>query len=248
LKLLPVVFFDFCVLFSLFLNINICRYLAIVFQVLDDDSNGCLDLEEVRESFDAILDLTLTDVEFKDEYSQMDKNFDGSISFKEYRKYFKHPKKKKQAILSKRTNPIMNRNKSSAESNLQASKGKGGGVSVITTVALILGTMAMCGEGNSSCDNGSINTEQRVLREMTLDTSTVPAVSSLPMKRDSTVRSMIAESKITDNISMRTIAVPHHHGNVNGNCLGNYSIVQMTHTYSRSDKIEEDDEDVSNNF
>ena len=82
------------------------------------------------------------------------------------------------------------------------------------------------------------------------DLSIIPAVSSLPMKRDSTVRSMIAESKITDNISMRTIAVPHHHGYVNGNCLGNYSIVQMTHTYSRSDidMIEEEEEEVSYNF
>ena len=80
------------------------------------------------------------------------------------------------------------------------------------------------------------------------DLSIIPAVSSLPMKRDSTVRSMIAESKITDNISMRTIAVPHHHGYVNGNCLSNYSIVQMTHTYSRSDKIVDEEEEVSNNF
>ena len=77
----------------------------------------------------------------------------------------------------------------------------------------------------------------------------IPAVSSLPMKRDSTVRSMIAESKITDNISMRTIAVPHHHGYVNGNCLGNYSIVQMTHgRRSDSDKIEGEEEVVSYNF
>ena len=80
------------------------------------------------------------------------------------------------------------------------------------------------------------------------DLSIIPAVSSLPMKRDSTVRSMIAESKITDNISMRTIAVPHHHGYVNGNCLGNYSIVQMTHTYSRSDMIVDEEEEVSYNF
>ena len=80
------------------------------------------------------------------------------------------------------------------------------------------------------------------------DLSIIPAVSSLPMKRDSTVRSMIAESKITDNISMRTIAVPHHHGNVNGNCLGNYSIVQMTHTYSLSDMIVDEEEEVSYNF
>ena len=80
------------------------------------------------------------------------------------------------------------------------------------------------------------------------DLSIIPAVSSLPMKRDSTVRSMIAESKITDNISMRTIAVPHHHGYVNGNCLGNYSIVQMTHTYGRSDMIVDEEEEVSYNF
>ena len=80
------------------------------------------------------------------------------------------------------------------------------------------------------------------------DLSIIPAVSSLPMKRDSTVRSMIAESKITENISMRTSAVPHHHGYVNGNCLGNYSIVQMTHTYSRSDKIADEEEEVSYNF
>ena len=80
------------------------------------------------------------------------------------------------------------------------------------------------------------------------DLSIIPAVSSLPMKRDSTVRSLIAESKITDNISMRTIAVPHHHGYVNGNCLGNYSIVQMTHTYGRCDKIGVEEEEVSYNF
>ena len=80
------------------------------------------------------------------------------------------------------------------------------------------------------------------------DLSIIPAVSSLPMKRDSTVRSMIAESKITENISMRTIAVPHHHGYVNGNCLGNYSIVQMTHTYGRGDMIGDEEEEVSYNF
>ena len=79
------------------------------------------------------------------------------------------------------------------------------------------------------------------------DLPIIPAVSSLPMKRDSTAHSMIAESKITDNISMRTIAVPHHHGNVNGNCLGNYSIVLMTRN-RRSDSyggIGEEEEEVS---
>ena len=81
------------------------------------------------------------------------------------------------------------------------------------------------------------------------DLSIIPAVSSLPMKRDSTMCSMIAESKITDNISMRTIAVPHHHGYVNGNCLGNYSIVQMTHgRRSDSDEIGDEEEEVSYNF
>ena len=66
----------------------------------------------------------------------------------------------------------------------------------------------------------------------------IPAVSSLPMKRDSTARSMIAKPTITDNISMRTIAVPHHNGNVN-----NYSIVLMTR--SRSDSNIMEDEEVN---
>ena len=76
-------------------------YLVITFQVLDNNADGCLDRMEVRESFEVLLSLTLTDDEFKDAYSEMEP-MDGSISFKEYRKYFKHPNQKKNAILGKR--------------------------------------------------------------------------------------------------------------------------------------------------
>ena len=69
-----------------------------MFQVLDNDANGYMDKKEVRESFEVIFDLHLTDAEFEKEYFEMDKNSDGLISFKEFRKYYRHAKKKKKMM------------------------------------------------------------------------------------------------------------------------------------------------------
>ena len=64
-------------------------YLRLVYENLDTDSNGSLDVEEVRDSFEIIIDVTLNDEEFTNIYSSLDRNADGSVSFKEFKKYFK---------------------------------------------------------------------------------------------------------------------------------------------------------------
>jgi len=80
-----------------------CSFVVIVFQLLDDDCSGCLDRTEIREAFDAVLQMTLTDSEFDAAVGNMKKNVDdGSITFQEFRKYFKHSKKRKEEILKRR--------------------------------------------------------------------------------------------------------------------------------------------------
>ena len=78
------------------------RFLHIVFQVLDDDNGGFLDRVEIREAFDTVLQMVLTDVEFETAVTGMDRDGDGSVSFKEFRKFFKHPKKRKDEIMARR--------------------------------------------------------------------------------------------------------------------------------------------------
>ena len=79
------------------------RFLLIVFQVLDDDSRGCLDRAEIREAFDAVLQLTITDAEFDAAVKGMNQAEDGSVSFQEFRKFFKHAKKRKDEIMARRS-------------------------------------------------------------------------------------------------------------------------------------------------
>jgi len=64
-------------------------YLRLVYENLDTNSNGSLDVEEVRDSFEILIDVTLNDEEFTNIYSSLDRNADGSVSFKEFKKYFK---------------------------------------------------------------------------------------------------------------------------------------------------------------
>ena len=77
-------------------------YLRLVYENLDTDSNGSLNIEEVRDSFQIIIDITLSDEEFKNIYSLLDCNEDGSVSYKEFKKYFKDSKKIKKNILANR--------------------------------------------------------------------------------------------------------------------------------------------------
>ena len=53
---------------------------------------------EAREAFDVVLKITLTDDEFKTSFDEMDKNKDGSVSYKEFKKYFKRLDKQKEKI------------------------------------------------------------------------------------------------------------------------------------------------------
>ena len=78
------------------------RYLNIVFQVLDNDCDRALSRTEAREAFDIILQITLTDDEFEKSFNEMDINSDGSVTYKEFKKFFKHLKTQKEKILAGR--------------------------------------------------------------------------------------------------------------------------------------------------
>jgi Ca2+-binding EF-hand superfamily protein len=70
--------------------------------VLDNDCNGALSRTEAREAFDVIFQITLTDDEFDKSFNKMDKDSDGSVPYKEFKKYFKHSIKQKEKILARR--------------------------------------------------------------------------------------------------------------------------------------------------
>ena len=70
--------------------------------MFDNDCNSLLTRIEAREASDVVLQLTLTDAEFEKSFALMDTGADGTISFQEFRKFFKHAKKQKQKILAAR--------------------------------------------------------------------------------------------------------------------------------------------------
>ena len=70
-------------------------YKRIVYEAIDDDINGSLDREEIRESFLCILKMEITNAEFDTLYHELDCDKDGSVSFTEYKKFFRHPKEQK---------------------------------------------------------------------------------------------------------------------------------------------------------
>ena len=78
------------------------RYLRIIYETIDSESTGRLNPAEVRESFVLVIDITLTDDEFNAVYGELDQDADGSVSFKEFKKYFKNAKAIKQKILDER--------------------------------------------------------------------------------------------------------------------------------------------------
>ena len=70
--------------------------------MLDNDCSGMLTHIEAREAIDVVLQMTLTDAECENAFALMDTGADGTISFQEFRKFFKHAKKQKQKILAAR--------------------------------------------------------------------------------------------------------------------------------------------------
>ena len=70
--------------------------------MLDNDCSGTLTHIEAREAFDVVLQMTLTDAEFEIAFAVMEKGAYSSVSFQEFRKFFKHAKKQKQKILAAR--------------------------------------------------------------------------------------------------------------------------------------------------
>jgi Ca2+-binding EF-hand superfamily protein len=63
-------------------------YQRIVYAAIDEDASGTLGPTEIREAFACFFKIAMTDEEFDDAYSKMDKDSDGSVSFKEFKKYF----------------------------------------------------------------------------------------------------------------------------------------------------------------
>jgi len=72
--------------------------LIIVFETTDTDMNGYLDPSELREAIDTVLQLTLSDTEFKTMVSSMDTRSDGSVTLKSFKKYFKSSKTIKKEV------------------------------------------------------------------------------------------------------------------------------------------------------
>ena len=88
-----------------------------MFQVLDNDCNGVLSRTEAREAFDVVLQITLTDDEFDNAFYDMDTDSDGTIPYKEFKKYFKHVTKQKEKILAERSqfNRVLMQNRNSSD-------------------------------------------------------------------------------------------------------------------------------------
>jgi Ca2+-binding EF-hand superfamily protein len=77
-------------------------YTRIVYEAINDDVNGSLEKEEIRESVEIILKLSVTDQEFEDMFKEIDSDDNGCVTFTEYKKFFKQPKEIKQKILNAR--------------------------------------------------------------------------------------------------------------------------------------------------
>ena len=78
------------------------RNVRIIYETLDSESTGQLNPAQVRESFQLVIDITLTDEEFNKHYGVLDRDADGTVSFKEFKKYFKNAKAIKKEILDNR--------------------------------------------------------------------------------------------------------------------------------------------------
>ena len=82
------------------------RYLRLVFDTLDGKANGALNPDEIFESFKVIIGITLTSEEFQMIYGFMDQNSDGSVTFEEFKSYWKNSKMIKDGILEARADGV----------------------------------------------------------------------------------------------------------------------------------------------
>ena len=74
-------------------------YARIIYAAIDDDVNGSLDRDEIRESIEIILELTITDTEFEKLFKELDTDASGCVTFIEYKKHFHNPGLLKSQIL-----------------------------------------------------------------------------------------------------------------------------------------------------
>ena len=71
-----------------FVLVFFVRFVLVVFQVLDVDKSGALTFVELREAFDIILKMNLSEEEFETAAAEMDEDSDGSVRFPEFKRYF----------------------------------------------------------------------------------------------------------------------------------------------------------------
>ncbi len=64
-------------------------YKQLVFQFVDADVSGTLNKEEARQAFDQLLGFQMSNKEFSKAYGAMDKDHNGEVSFKEFKRMFK---------------------------------------------------------------------------------------------------------------------------------------------------------------
>jgi Ca2+-binding EF-hand superfamily protein len=62
-------------------------YQKIVFKLLDVDVSGSLDKEEARQAWSSVQGVDISDEKFDEGFAKMDQDGDGSITFKEFRKW-----------------------------------------------------------------------------------------------------------------------------------------------------------------
>jgi Ca2+-binding EF-hand superfamily protein len=68
-------------------------YQRIAFKLLDVDASGSLEKEEARQVWESIQGVAIDDTEFEKAYAKMDRNDDGLISYKEFRRWLKKTNK-----------------------------------------------------------------------------------------------------------------------------------------------------------
>ena len=100
-------------------------YSRIVYEAIDEDVNGHLEREEIRESIHILLRLSVTDAEFNVLFNELDADRNGNVSFSEYKRFFQDPKAVKRRIeeARKRPPPAAAENTSTVQNSYVAGKG-----------------------------------------------------------------------------------------------------------------------------
>ncbi len=98
-------------------------YSRIVYEAIDDDVDGHLEREEIRESIPILLKVSVSDAEFDTLFNELDADRNGNVSFAEYRRFFQDPKAVKRRIEEARNKPASAAAAARTVSNYSVEKG-----------------------------------------------------------------------------------------------------------------------------